>query len=167
MNDFPDSKVHWANMGPTWVLSAPDGPHVGPMNLAIRVVLLQLITWPHSDTLIIGYLFISNHIALWKAATLGKRTSLIGILIENKRKHNNWLIYINQIIDVFLWIIAKQIRHKQHFICPKYLTKLNLKVRSVVLETWKAISNINCRQLAILQRAMVSFHLALLDINHE
>ena len=31
----PDSKVHGANMGPTWVLSAPDGPHVGPMNLAI------------------------------------------------------------------------------------------------------------------------------------
>ena len=24
-------------MGPTWVLSAPDGPHVGPMNLAIRI----------------------------------------------------------------------------------------------------------------------------------
>ena len=23
-------------MGPTWVLQAPDGPHVGPMNLAIR-----------------------------------------------------------------------------------------------------------------------------------
>ena len=35
--DFPDSKVHGANMGPTWVLPAPDGPHVGPMNLAIRV----------------------------------------------------------------------------------------------------------------------------------
>ena len=31
----PHSKVHGANMGPTWVLSAPDGPHVGPMNLAI------------------------------------------------------------------------------------------------------------------------------------
>ena len=25
-------------MGPTWVLSAPDGPHDGPMNLAIMVV---------------------------------------------------------------------------------------------------------------------------------
>ena len=25
-------------MGPTWVLSAPDGPHVGPMNLVTRVV---------------------------------------------------------------------------------------------------------------------------------
>ena len=23
-------------MGPTWALSAPDGPHVGPMNLAIK-----------------------------------------------------------------------------------------------------------------------------------
>ena len=29
-------------MGPTWVLSAPDGPHVGPMNLAIRL----LVHWP-------------------------------------------------------------------------------------------------------------------------
>ena len=35
---LPDSKVHGANMGPIWVLSAPDGPHVGPMNLAIRAV---------------------------------------------------------------------------------------------------------------------------------
>ena len=32
----PESKVHGANMGPSWVLSALDGPHVGPMNLAIR-----------------------------------------------------------------------------------------------------------------------------------
>ena len=36
-NIFPDSKVPGANMGPTWVLSAPDVPHVSPMNLAIRV----------------------------------------------------------------------------------------------------------------------------------
>ena len=28
-------------MGPTWVLSAPDGPHIGPMNLAIRVAHLN------------------------------------------------------------------------------------------------------------------------------
>ena len=32
----PVSKVHGANMGPTWFLSVPDGPHDGPMNLAIR-----------------------------------------------------------------------------------------------------------------------------------
>ena len=35
--DYPDNKVHGANMGPTWVLSAPDGPHVGPIHIAIRV----------------------------------------------------------------------------------------------------------------------------------
>ena len=40
MSHYPDSKAHGANMGPTWVLSAPDGPHVGPMSLAIRVVLV-------------------------------------------------------------------------------------------------------------------------------
>ena len=39
LQGVPDSKVHGANMGPTWVLSAPDGPHVGPMNLAIRGLL--------------------------------------------------------------------------------------------------------------------------------
>ena len=40
----PDNKVHRANIGPTWVLSAPDGPHVGPMNLAIRGVFLVQFT---------------------------------------------------------------------------------------------------------------------------
>ena len=32
----PDSKVPGVNMGPTWVLSIPDGPYVDLMNLAIR-----------------------------------------------------------------------------------------------------------------------------------
>ena len=32
----PDSKVHGANLGPTWVLLAPHGLHVGPMNLAFK-----------------------------------------------------------------------------------------------------------------------------------
>ena len=31
-----NSKVQGGNMGPTWVLMVPDGPHVGPRNLAIR-----------------------------------------------------------------------------------------------------------------------------------
>ena len=33
---YPGSKVRGANMGPNWVLSVPDGPHVGPINLAIN-----------------------------------------------------------------------------------------------------------------------------------
>ena len=32
---YHDSKVHGTNIGYTWVLSSPGGPHVGPMNLAI------------------------------------------------------------------------------------------------------------------------------------
>ena len=43
---YPDSKVHGANTGPTWVLMAPDGPHFGPMNFAIRVGFTQLIAKP-------------------------------------------------------------------------------------------------------------------------
>ena len=34
---YPDGKVRGANMAPTCILSATDGPHVGPKNLAIRV----------------------------------------------------------------------------------------------------------------------------------
>ena len=41
--NIPESKVHGANMGPTWVLSAPDGPHIGPMNLAHD----DVIKWKH------------------------------------------------------------------------------------------------------------------------
>ena len=41
----PESKVHGANMGPTWVLSSPDGPHVGPMNFAIRGVYILRVPW--------------------------------------------------------------------------------------------------------------------------
>ena len=42
---IPHSKVHGANMGPTWDLLAPDGSHVGPMNLAIRDVFCEIKAW--------------------------------------------------------------------------------------------------------------------------
>ena len=35
--DYPDSKVHGANMGPIWGWQDPVGPHVGPINLVIWV----------------------------------------------------------------------------------------------------------------------------------
>ena len=43
---YPDNKVHGANMGPTWVLSARDGPHVGPMNITIRVIFVVCWHYP-------------------------------------------------------------------------------------------------------------------------
>ena len=36
VSNIPDNNVHGADMGPTWVVSTPDGPHVGPIYLAIR-----------------------------------------------------------------------------------------------------------------------------------
>ena len=44
---YPDSKVHGANMGHTWVLSAPDGLHVGPMDLAIMIGLHRVLQQHH------------------------------------------------------------------------------------------------------------------------
>ena len=35
--EYPDSKVHGANMGPIWGRRDPGGPHVGPMNFALWV----------------------------------------------------------------------------------------------------------------------------------
>ena len=37
---YPDSKVRGANMGPIWGRQDPGGPHVGPMNFVIWVVVL-------------------------------------------------------------------------------------------------------------------------------
>ena len=85
---YPDGKVHGANMGPTWALSAPDGPHVGLMNLAIRVVPPTLRTHGHmisqkagwmagtdkscdfwqTDFLPSAYLF-HNIVSIWKIIT--------------------------------------------------------------------------------------------------
>ena len=36
MENIPDSKVHEAHMGSIWGRQDPGGPHVGPMNLAIK-----------------------------------------------------------------------------------------------------------------------------------
>ena len=54
--NYPDSNVHEPNIGPIWVLSAPDGPHAGPMNLAIRVVPIETNTAHIGTALACSYL---------------------------------------------------------------------------------------------------------------
>ena len=62
-----DSKIHGVNMGPTWVLSAQDGPHVGPMNLATRGVMhdwfISIIPYFNSD----NGLYVPNLCWPWRA----------------------------------------------------------------------------------------------------
>ena len=84
---IPDSKVHGANMGPTWVLSAPDGPHVGPMNLAIRDCNAIFIFLSQADTL-----FMSSHPVI--PNTMVDRAigdALVRLLITNYQ----WLSHLN------------------------------------------------------------------------
>ena len=38
---YPNSKVHGANVGPTWGRQDPGGPHVGHINFAIWVVYFE------------------------------------------------------------------------------------------------------------------------------
>ena len=47
-------------MGPTWVLSAPDGPHAGPMDLAIRATSLSRLFYTY-----MGSSFISTPTPLY------------------------------------------------------------------------------------------------------
>ena len=70
-DNFPDNKVQVAHMGPTWVLSAPGGPHVGPMNLAIRVLMQSVTKW-----LILSYLILSYHTG---TSTHGQGTGISGL----------------------------------------------------------------------------------------
>ena len=39
LNTYTDSKVHGANMGPTWVMLYPGGPHIGPWTLLSGYIL--------------------------------------------------------------------------------------------------------------------------------
>ena len=55
-----DNKVRGANMGPTWVLSAPDGPHVGHINFDISV---STSPWCQHNTSNISSSFI--HVLVW------------------------------------------------------------------------------------------------------
>ena len=52
-------------MGPTWVLSAPDGPHVGPMNLAIREAKMVILICSQIAYLL-GLCKGTAHGGLWK-----------------------------------------------------------------------------------------------------
>ena len=54
LHNYPDNKVHGANMGPIWGRQDPGGPHVGPMNFAIWVLhqpSIQCLLLKHHSTL--------------------------------------------------------------------------------------------------------------------
>ena len=61
MSNFPDSKAHGVNMGPIWGRQDPGGPHAGPMNFAIWVIIYN---WPH-ENVILHSLFTNNYVIIY------------------------------------------------------------------------------------------------------
>ena len=92
----PDSKVRGENMGPTWVLAAPDGPHVGPMSLAIRKVHWRIyvslglneLKWDVNGSFL-STLDMTPWSSLscghWKFQTLSNRKSLMAQWLHNSQ----------------------------------------------------------------------------------
>ena len=71
--DYPDSKVHGANMESTWVLSAPVGPHVGPMNLSIRRALKYPETVVMEGRRMVGWMsWHGHHICYFLSFRMGE-----------------------------------------------------------------------------------------------
>ena len=80
----PDSKDLGANMGPTWGLSAPDGPHVGPMNLAIRCPPKQYVT---SIQAIVTRCCKCTHSNTYSCAVVAVLCCLDGFVISLAKRH--------------------------------------------------------------------------------
>ena len=51
----PYIKIPGANMGPIWILSAPDGPHVGPIPFAMRGYIVACPAFIRYDANIVKY----------------------------------------------------------------------------------------------------------------
>ena len=83
-NDMtPDSKVRGANMGPIWVLPAPDGPHDGLVILAISVYTLTY-TAGHGGGMF-TYLDVSwNVLQGWYTFTYFRYAKQFSMFVENK-----------------------------------------------------------------------------------
>ena len=79
-----ESKVHGANMGPTWVLSAPDGPMLAPWTLlsgmsSIHLFVAFLARLLHQAAYEIIYKIISAYIIYPDGPTLAQWTLLSGM----------------------------------------------------------------------------------------
>ena len=106
----PDSKDHGANMGPTWVLSAPGMPNVGPMSLAIRV---------------------------WSAAQEVHASKFYKISFTGKFEY--WIHYMMVIVWGILWVLSNVTCIKSIF-STTALTHCGLVVAYGDIDLWSTMS---------------------------
>ena len=92
---FPYSKIHGANMGPTWVLSAPDWPHVDSRNLAVRVEHLfrpnELMAFNQFDLLISAICPYNRYLlgSIWVASTPVRDSTDDLLLLDTNTLHGS------------------------------------------------------------------------------
>ena len=139
----PDSKVHGANMGPTWGRQDPGGPHVGHVKLAIWVVSHIRVLWlgfqMNFFLSIIGSL---NYVFFQK---------MLGYIRPNCKpyfyKKSDKCVLMN--LDIFFWHLFTyaHIPNVYFLIIPLCFTYHDTLRRQGVTEqiTWK--SNLNNRLL--------------------
>ena len=119
---FPDSKVHVAHLGPTWVLSAPGGPHVGPMNLVIRLSTTQMCRL-HSEHFCPHFHLLSR----------GRDTKVELIHITWPMPHSKWLKVLQWTIVVGhrFWTPRMYMCSTPTDRCSPALLRLGIEVRQI------------------------------------
>ena len=103
--NYPDSYVHGANMEPTWVLLAPDGPHVAPMNIAIRVMRLMI---RNNQLHPFSIIYVPQIKWFWKNRSGSKlvRLMVCGLTAPNHYLNQCWFI-INE--GIHMSIISQEV----------------------------------------------------------
>ena len=141
----PDSKVHGANMGPTWVLSAPDGPHVGLMNIAIRVTKLpsvrykyrrhpiQQLGYPY-NAYVMAYILNSDLITVFELKQFNPRPD--EYVLGKMYLHLNFLLILNY--DLVL--VEEHLRQESHEISCLFYTRPGTRQSSYQNTMWDEVS---------------------------
>ena len=101
-------------MGPIWVLSAPDGPHVGPMNLAIRNVVL-----------LVGYGVGRGHWMHWKLEHLIRCTEIRYDMIY---QYFDMSVYLREIRKLMLFWFYSNITSRECIKFPDSFVRVSLVV---------------------------------------
>ena len=138
---IPDSNVHGVNKGPTWILSAPDGPHVGPWTLLSGIHWKPpVVTAPALSSLVAPWVATTTTSAATKAAVLAPWWLQISVFIPaNSRRatfHLDPHLILNIIVVggelltynywVFAWLFILFLMFKMNFTEISYILICNL-----------------------------------------
>ena len=127
--DLPDGTTHGPVKGPTWALSAPDGPHVGLVNLAIRVLSFLhrcqyvisysvKMSWVNQNTNFIQF-FINDTWWLLGKKCLGKQMDSFCVCALMWYSYS-WDRFTNDFAIQHNWNLTENVLCCNYFTCAKF-----------------------------------------------